>query len=115
MAHKVPRNSRRINQPTKTNIAMLNNTSYKIGGNTTEVSFNTPATGIIQKSHPKSRFINCHRGSKMADWLFDDVPQLKKKDKYDRYEKWVDITILQIMVFGDQLLVEIVHNEFLTD
>lgn len=95
---------------------MLNNTSYKIGGNSTRVTFNTPSMGIIQKSHPKSRFIRCHKTSKMADWIFDEQPHLQKKNSYGDYEKIADITVLQIMVFGtDELLVEIVHNDFLVD
>ena len=96
---------------------MLNNTSYKIGGNSTSVSFNAPSTGIIQKSHPKSRFVRCAKWSKMEDWLFDDEPCLKRQ-RYSSapYEKYVDVTVLQIMVFGEnQLLIEIVHNEFLVD
>lgn len=95
---------------------MLNSTSYKIGGNTTTVSFNSPSTGIIQKSHPKSRFIRCEKGSPMEGWIFGEKPHLQKKNEYGVWKNYADITILQVMVFGDnQLLIEIVHNEFLVD
>ncbi len=92
---------------------MLN--TFKIGGNTTNVSFTNPSTGIIQKSHPKSTFVRCQKGSSMEDWLFDDNPCLKRK-KSGYYEKYADVTVLQIMVFGDnQLLIEIVNNDFLVE
>lgn len=95
---------------------MFNSTSYKIGGNSTTVSFNAPSTGVIQKSHPKSRFVRCAKGSKMEGWLFDENPHMQKKGKYDTWEKYADVTVLQVMVFWqDQLLVEIVHNEHFID
>lgn len=98
---------------------MLN--TFKIGGNTTsaKVSFNSPSTGIIQKSHPKSRFIRCHAKSNLADWImgFDQDPHLEIKDKnYTHKTNDVPVTVLQLMVFGsDELIVEIVNNDDLKD
>lgn len=96
---------------------MLN--TFKIGGNTTstKVSFNSPSSGIIQKSHPKSRFIKCHAKSKLADWImgWDNEPSLRKEGKYSA-DILTPITVLQLMVFGnDELIVEIVNNDDLKD
>lgn len=55
---------------------MLNNTSFNIGDITNRVSFNSPSTGIIQKSHPRSNFIRFHAKSKMAEWVFSGYPRL---------------------------------------
>lgn len=81
------------------------NTSIKLGDAT--VTFNTPCTGMIQKSHPKSNFARFHQRSKMADWVFSDCPRLKE----GTYQ--VDkIIVLQIMVFGDnELLMEYVYEK----
>lgn len=90
---------------------MLNNTTFKIGDITNEVSFNTPCSGLIQKSHPKSNFVRFHAKSPMADWVFSDYPRLQK-EPYNVYE----IVVLQIMVFGDnELLVEYVYEKDLGD
>lgn len=81
------------------------NTSIKLGN--TNVTFNAPCMGMIQKSHSKSMFMRFHQNSKMADWVFSDCPRLKE-DKY-QCEK---IIVLQIMVFGDnELLMEYVYEK----
>lgn len=81
------------------------NTSIKLGD--TNVTFNAPCTGMIQKSHPKSNFMRFHKSSKMADWVFSDYPRLKE-EKYNSDK----IIILQIMVFGDnELLMEYVYEK----
>lgn len=97
---------------------MLN--TFKIGGNTTstKVSFNAPSTGIIQKSHPNSRFIICHSKSKLAEWLFghkEDAYIELKESEYATPKK-IEVTVLQSMVYGDnQLIVEIVENSKLKE
>jgi hypothetical protein len=109
---------------------MLNTTvnSFKIGGNTTKVSFNTPSIGMIQKSHPKSKFIKFHFTSKMAERLLDSIEEthvLKSVTKfhdidrhYGSYEEQtkIPVTVLQLMVFGqDNFLAEIVYNNDLIE
>lgn len=81
------------------------NTSIKLGD--TNVTFNTPCTGMIQKSHPKSNFMRFHKTSKIADWIFSDCPRLQEETyKCDK------IIVLQIMVFGDnELLMEYVYEK----
>lgn len=86
---------------------MLNLTSFNIGEITSKVSFNSPSTGIIQKSHPRSKFIRFHYNSPRADRVFS-ISKLE--------ERGPEITILQIMVFGDgELLVEYVYEKDLTE
>ena len=90
------------------------NTSIKLGD--TNVTFNAPCTGMIQKSHPKSNFIRFHQASKMADWVFSDYPRLVEKEwSFDNnYHKIYagKIVVLQIMVFGDnELIIEYVYEK----
>lgn len=88
---------------------MLNVTSFNIGEITSKVSLNTPSTGIIQKSHPRSNFTRFHAGSPRAEYVLSDFPRLTK----DSSRKLV---VLQIMVFGnDELLVEYVYEEDLLE
>lgn len=88
---------------------MLNVTSFNIGEITSKVSLNTPSTGIIQKSHPRSNFIRFHARSPRAEYVLSDFPRLTK----DSSRKLV---VLQIMVFGnDELLVEYVYEEDLLE
>lgn len=83
---------------------MLN---FNIGDLTNTVSLNTPCTGIIQKSHPRSNFKRFHVKSPMAEWVFSDYPRLKES-----YSDSKEIVVLQIMVFGDnELLIEYVFKE----
>lgn len=92
-------------------------TSFKIGDITNKVSFNSPCTGIIQKSHPRSNFVRFHYQSKMAGWVFSDYPRLVEQ-KWKWAERTCDriyadkIIILQAMVFGDnEFLVEYVYEK----
>lgn len=92
-------------------------TSFKIGDITNKVSFNSPCTGIIQKSHPRSNFVRFHYKSKMAEWVFSDYPRLVEQ-KWKWAERTCDkiyadkIIILQAMVFGDnEFLVEYVYEK----
>lgn len=88
---------------------MLNVTSFNIGEITSKVSLNTPSTGIIQKSHPRSNFTRFHAKSPRAEYVLSDFPRLTK----DSSRKLV---VLQIMVFGnDELLVEYVYEEDLLE
>lgn len=81
------------------------NTSIKLGD--TNVTFNAPCMGMIQKSHPKSNFERFHKSSKLANWVFSDCPRLKE-EKYNCDK----IIVLQIMVFGDnELLIEYVYEK----
>lgn len=84
---------------------MLNVTSFNIGEITSKVSLNTPSSGIIQRSHPRSKFVRFHSGSPMSEYAFSS--RLSKDGP--------EIVVLQIMVFGnDELLVEYVCEQELT-
>lgn len=93
---------------------MLN--SFKIGGNTTQVSFNSPSSGIIQKSHPSSKFIRFQVGSGLAKSILSVAEQPYFTLKTLCVDKIVPITVLQLMVFGEnEILAEIVYNEHLKE
>lgn len=47
---------------------MLNVTSFNIGEITSKVSLNTPSSGIIQRSHPRSKFVRFHSRSPMSEY-----------------------------------------------
>ena len=49
---------------------MLNVTSFNIGEITSKVSLNTPSSGIIQRSHPRSKFVRFHSRSSMSEYAF---------------------------------------------
>lgn len=84
---------------------MLNVTSFNIGEITSKVSLNTLSSGIIQRSHPRSKFVRFHSRSSMSEYAFSSRPS---KDG-------PEIVVLQIMVFGnDELLVEYVCEQELT-
>ena len=92
--------------------------SYYIGGNTTnnkcEVHLNNPSSGLIQKSNPMSRFIRFKCGSKIDDWLFPDDPTNNPKLIHnDRYglPTTEEVTVLQVCIFGDNMLAEYVLNK----
>ena len=81
---------------------MLNVTSFNIGEITSKVSLNTPSSGIIQRSHPRSKFVRFHS---MSEYAFSS--RLSKDGP--------EIVVLQIMIFGnDELLVEYVCEQELT-
>lgn len=94
--------------------------TFKIGGATASVSFNSPCTGIIQKSHPKSRFKKFHHTSSLAKEFFHtDGSFIEIKDK----SQWqsdscikLPVTILQLMAFGDgEFICEFVFDSDLID
>lgn len=86
---------------------MLNVTSFNIGEITSKVSLNTPSSGIIQRSHPRSKFVRFHSKSPMSEYAFSSRPRPSRDGP--------EIVVLQIMVFGnDELLVEYVREQELT-
>lgn len=98
---------------------MLNSTRIELGSNSQTVQFNTPSSGMMQRSHSKSFFIRFAKSSAMEGWVFNQDGEqsvLKKKNRYDTYDKIRDITVLQIMVFGDvEYLCEVVDNNDLIE
>lgn len=105
---------------------MLNSTTIRLGSNSQNVTFNTPSSGIMQKCHPRSRFIRFHSNSELAKTVMGYnklMPHFTIKNKGDAYERDPAtgeysretthfITVLQIMVFGQyELIVEIVKND----
>ena len=67
---------------------------------------------MLQKSHPKSFFKRFEKGSRCANWLFSENPCLKKLNKYDNWEHYMNVIVLQVMVFGDnQFLCELINTE----
>jgi hypothetical protein len=116
---------------------MLNNyNSFKIGAPTTNVSFNTPSMGMIQKSHPLSKFVKFHFTSQLSGRLLDSIDEahvlkseIKQYSHISDSDRWkphaktsyteetkIPVTVLQLMVFGaDQFIAEIVYNSDLVD
>lgn len=85
----------------------INTTTYN---NT--VNIKPACMGMMQKSHPKSFFRRFAKGSPMEDWIFSDTPCIKEKNRYDCWQKVMDVIVLQTMVFGDnQFLVELLNVE----
>lgn len=93
---------------------MFNTTQIKLGSNSQTVSFNTPSTGMMQKSNPKSKFIRFQKGSKMEEWLFPKEnidPTIQVKNQYGVYNSTGKVTVLQVLIFGDnQFLCEVVYD-----
>src|SRR6187402_1268291 len=99
---------------------MLNTTNIKMGSNTSNVVLNTPSHGMMQRSHPKSRFIRFGIDSNVEKWVFNRKKEKAYCYKQDEEKSYDDfgkpITVLQVMVFGDvQYLCEIVNDEDLID
>lgn len=90
---------------------MFNNTTYN-----SSVNIKPACSGMLQQSHPKSFFMRFHKDSKKAEWIFSTSPCLKELNKYDRFEKIMDVVVLQVMCFGDEeFLCELIDkNEFET-
>lgn len=81
------------------------NTSVKLGN--TNVTFNAPCVGMMQKSHPKSNFEKFQNESRMAEWVFSDYPRLVK-EKYEAKK----IVVLQAMTYGQGwFLIEYVYED----
>jgi hypothetical protein len=99
---------------------MLNNhaTTIKLGSNSQTVQFNTPSSGMMQRSHPKSRFIKFDNGSNLAISIFSENPHTKdlRTSEYQSSKPAGFVTVLQVMVFADiKYLCEIVNNEDLIE
>lgn len=108
---------------------MLNtniNTNIKLGNNSQTVTFNSSSTGMIQKSHPKSKIMRFSIRSKMENMVFscDEKPPHIHKYKYGdtEYEKYrdtngmVEVEVLQMIIFGDNhYMVEVVEPRFLIE
>lgn len=101
---------------------MLNSTNIKLGNTTNKVSFNAPCTGILQRSHSKSRFTNFGHNGVMSNEIFPlDGSQSKictyrpPSNSFQRGD-YKDITVLQTMLYGDNMfLIEYVFNEDLEE
>jgi hypothetical protein len=96
---------------------MLNTTNIKMGSNTSNVVLNTPSTGMIQRSHPKSFFIRFHSSSAMCKMVFPPNGEGAHSHEQDEYpRKRTFISVLQMLVYGDDwFMVEVVKVEDLTD
>lgn len=101
-------------------------TNIKLGSNSQSVQFNTPSTGMMQRSHPKSIFIRFQKGSDFEKMVFPcdgKSPYIKKFDfgseGYDEFKDTkgkIEVTVLQILVFGnDYFLCEVVENSNLKE
>ena len=97
---------------------MFNQTTIKTGNNSQYLQFNTPCTGILQRSNPKSFFIRFQKDSKVESMVFPsngNTPYIERivyKNNYTDTVK-IDIMVLQILIFGDNYyLVEVIepHN-----
>ena len=66
---------------------------------------------ILQKSHPCSFFEKFHINSKMTEWIFNSDLCLKKK-KYEDYEPYMKIVVLQVLYLdNNELLCELVNKK----
>lgn len=114
-------------------MALVNQSTYiRMGDTTNKVQFNTPSTGMMQRSHPKSKFLRFQKGSNMEKWIF---PEDGKDSYIQKRGKWIEpiykdrfnapgsyeiieipIEVLQILIFGDNYyLVEYVKIEDLKE
>lgn len=82
----------------------------KLGDSNQIVNFNATSTGHLQKSHPKSKFIRFQKSSSLEKTIFsiNQKPYIIGVDRFDK----IEITVLQILVFGDNyFLCEIIENK----
>jgi len=94
---------------------MLNNTNViRLGSNSQTVNFNAPCTGILQRSHPKSKFLKLDSRSSLAKIIFpEDGSPSKISIQLHRdidYAEKKEITVLQILILGEHFLIEYVFN-----
>lgn len=89
------------------------NTSLSIGGIKQTVNFNTPCTGLIQKSTDKSKFARFQKGAGYEKSFFHkDNPYIYNLGYNGEERDIKNIIILQIMLFGDNnFLVEYIEIE----
>lgn len=90
---------------------MFNSTVYN-----STVNIKPACSGMLQKSHPKSFFLNFSKNSRRSDWVFGENPCLMRKNRYDVYEKYMDIIVLQVVITGDYFTCEVIDvKEFEDD
>lgn len=81
-----------------------------------KIVLNTPSTGMIQRSNPKSFFIRFQKSSTAEDWMFPIDGSQPKLLTREVPREYVEIVILQILVFGDnQYLCEVIKKEDLRE
>jgi hypothetical protein len=96
---------------------MFNNTS-NTSITKTSVNFNSPATGILQRSHPKSRFKRIFSGSKDEENYFGIEPKEWKTDELERKRYYGDkspILILQTLLLNNGYLIEYIFEDDIED
>jgi hypothetical protein len=99
------------------------NTNIRLGSNSQEVTFNSPSTGMMQRSNPNSIFVRFQLGSIMEKTIFsydNSTPYLKQFSRYDEeisYKKYkktngkMEVTVLQVLIFGDNyFMCEVIDN-----
>lgn len=92
------------------------NTSINLGHNSQTVTFNTPSHGMIQRSHPKSRFIRFQKGSDVEKMVFPLSGPSYIREGDNTWDTKYNIEVLQVMIFGDNYyLVEIVETDDLIE
>ena len=75
------------------------------------VNFNAPATGIIQKSHPKSWMRNMQVGSELAKTVFSVDPYIEILNEC-RVPKKHRVVVLQTLLMSDKwMMVELVYKQ----
>ena len=105
---------------------MLNSTNIKLGSNSQTVQFNSPSSGILQRSHPKSIFLRFQINSNLEEMVFPSdgtTPYIHKHEynsigytKYKESQGKIEVTVLQVLIFGNNYyLVEVVELQYLND
>jgi hypothetical protein len=105
---------------------MFNTTNMNLSSYSKTVQFNTPSTGILQRSNPKSIFVRFPKGSNMEDMVFPrdgTNPYIyqyeygdNNRDNYKDTKGKIEVVVLQILIFGDnQYLVEVVEPKYLIE
>ena len=82
------------------------------------VNFNAPATGIMQKSAPKSKFVSFAQDSKFEENIFGVEPKmyLNNEDEICNYaSRKSPITVLQVLLPTNGFLVEYIFDEDITE
>lgn len=75
---------------------------FNTTNNNSRVSFNSPATGIIQKSNEKSFFLRMHQNSNLADKVFGSNGEYKNEP----------VIVLQVLLTHEEwYLVEVVKEK----
>lgn len=102
------------------------NTNLKMGSNSQTVNLNTPSTGMLQRSNPKSIFVTVEKGSVQEKNLFPNDGSTSvlyrhnyNTPGYDKYKETkgrVDVIILQVLIFGaNSLMIECIEPKYLIE